>query len=167
MINDKGIVKVSPDIEFINDWRDHNGQYLIDRYVSSGKVIINKMVTGCGFTTYCLRNDYDTILIAPRLRLIQDKLEQENKNGVKECYYFNREKDSKGNPLKTIDDLQNEFQSYQWARNRIGKPLKILVTYDSFCRLADMLENDFGYNISNDFRIAIDESHSLIMDVKL
>ena len=64
MINDKGIVKVSPDIEFINDWRDHNGQYQIDRYVSSGRVIINKMVTGCGFTTYCLRNDYDADLQA-------------------------------------------------------------------------------------------------------
>lgn len=166
MINDKGIVKVSPGIEFINDWRDHNGQYQIERYVSSGRVIINKMVTGCGFTTYCLRNDYDTILIAPRLRLIQDKLEQANKNS-QECYYFNREKDSKGNPLKTIDDLQNEFQSYKWARNRIGKPLKILVTYDSFCRLADMLELAFSYNISKTFKIAIDESHSLIKDVKL
>lgn len=167
MINNKGIVKVSPGIEYINAWRDHSGQYQIDRYVSSGRVIINKMVTGCGFTTYCLRNDYDTILIAPRLRLIQDKLEQEIKNGVNECYYFNREKDSKGNPLKTIDDLQNEFQSYKWARNRIGKPLKILVTYDSFCRLADMLELAFSYNISKTFKIAIDESHSLIKDVKL
>ncbi len=166
MINDKGIVKVSPDIEFINDWRDHNGQYQIDRYVSSGRVIINKMVTGCGFTTYCLCNGYDTILIAPRLRLIQDKLEQANKNS-QECYYFNREKDSKGNPLKSIDDLQNEFQTYKWARNRIGNPLKILVTYDSFCRLADMLEKDFGIDISKTFKIAIDESHSLIKDVKL
>ena len=122
MINDKGIVKVSPDIEFINDWRDHNGQYLIDRYVSSGKVIINKMVTGCGFTTYCLRNDYDTILIAPRLRLIQDKLEQEIKNGVNECFYFNREKDDKGNQLKSINDLHNEFQSYKWVRKCNCKP---------------------------------------------
>ena len=169
MINDKGIVKVSPDIEFINDWRDHNGQYQIERYVSSGRVIINKMVTGCGFTTYCLRNDYDTILIAPRLRLIQDKLEQEIKNGVNECYYFNREKDGKGNPLKSINDLQNEFQSYKWVRkcNSRPKPLKILVTYDSFCRLADMLEVVFGIDISKTFKIAIDESHSLIKDVKL
>lgn len=169
MINDKGIVKVSPDIEFINDWRDYNGQYQIERYVSSGRVIINKMVTGCGFTTYCLRNDYDTILIAPRLRLIQDKLEQEIKNGVNECYYFNREKDGKGNQLKSINDLQTEFQSYKWVRkcNSRPKPLKILVTYDSFCRLADMLESDFGIDISKTFKIVIDESHSLIKDVKL
>ena len=41
MINDKGIVKVSPGIEFINDWRDHNGQYQIERYVSSGRVIVS------------------------------------------------------------------------------------------------------------------------------
>ena len=168
MINNKGKVKVSPGIEFVNDWREHNGQYQIERYVSSGRVIINKMVTGCGFTTYCLCNGYDTILIAPRLRLIQDKLEQANKNS-QECFYFNREKDDKGNQLKSINDLQTEFQSYRWIRkcNSNPKPLKILVTYDSFCRLADMLENDFGCNISNDFRIAIDESHSLIKDVKL
>ena len=169
MINNKGKVQVSPGIEFVNDWRDRNGQYQIDHYVSTGRVIINKMVTGCGFTTYCLCNKDDTILIAPRLRLIQDKLEQANKSGNQECYYFNREKDGKGNQLKSIHDLQNEFRSYQWARkcNCKPKPLKILVTYDSFCRLADMLEKDLGIDISKTFKIAIDESHSLIKDVKL
>ena len=168
MINNKGKVKVSPGIEYVNDWRDHNGQYQIERYVSSGRVIINKMVTGCGFTTYCMCNSEDTILIAPRLRLIQDKFEQANKNS-QECYYFNREKDRKGNQLKSIDDLRNEFQSYRWVRkcNNNPKPFKILVTYDSFCCLADLLEKDFNIDISKEFRIAIDESHSLIKDVKL
>lgn len=166
MINSKGIISIPPGIEYINAWRENSGQYSIDQYVSSGRVIINKMVTGCGFTTYCLYNDHNVILVAPRLRLIQDKLEQANKNS-QECYYFNREKDNKGNQLKSIYDLQNEFQDYLMSRNFYRKPLKILVTYDSFCKLADMLENDFGFNISNDFCIAIDESHSLIKDVKL
>ena len=166
MINNKGIINVPPGIEYINAWRDNNGQYCIDQYVSSGRIILNKKVTGCGFTTYCMYNDHDVILVAPRLRLIQDKLEQANKNS-QECYYFNREKDGKGNQLKSIYDLQNEFQNYLMHRNFHRNPLKILVTYDSFCKLAEMLENDFGFNISNDFCIAIDESHSLIKDVKL
>lgn len=166
MIINIGIIKVAPSLEYVTAWKDNSGRYVIDQYVSSGKVIINKMVTGCGFTTYCLFNDYNTILVSPRLRLIQDKLEQANEKS-QECFYFNREQNRKKAHVKTVDELKNEFQGYMMTRRFMRKPIKILVTYDSFCNLADMLEQDFGIDISLEFRIAIDESHSLIKDVKL
>ena len=166
MIIDKGTITVAPGLEYITDWRDNNGQFIIDQYVLSGRVIMNKTVTGCGFTTYCLVNGYHTILVSPRLRLIQDKLEQVNKKS-QECFYFNREKNSSKVQIKSIDDLRNEFQDYKMTRDFYRKPYKILVTYDSFFNLADMLEQDFGIDISSTFHIAIDESHSLIKDVKL
>ena len=46
--------------------------------------------------------------------------------------------------------------------------MKLLVTYDSFPLLADMLESQpFGFNISRDFGLVVDESHCIIKDIKL
>lgn len=42
-----------------------------------------------------------------------------------------------------------------------------MVTYDSFINLVSMLERDFQFDISSVFRIVIDESHTIIKDVKL
>ncbi len=164
MIDNKGTIEVTPGVDYVNDWKDKKGNYVLDKIISSGKVIINKVVTGCGFTTYSLSNALDTILISPRLKLILNKIEQFNKNEPF-CYYFNREKGYDGKQ-KTIDELENEFTLYQHECKQNNRPMKILVTYDSFCALASMLEG-FGINISKKFNITVDESHCLIKDIKL
>ena len=164
MIDNKGTIEVTPGVNYINDWRDGNGRYVLDKIISNGKVIINKVVTGCGFTTYSLCNKIDTILVSPRLKLILNKMEQFNKDEPL-CYYFNREKGYDGKQ-KTIDELENEFTLYQYECKQNKRPLKILVTYDSFCTLASMLER-YGIDISKKFNITVDESHCLIKDIKL
>ncbi len=164
MIDNKGTIEVTPGVDYVNDWRDNSGKYVLDDIIRVGKVIINKVVTGCGFTTYSLSNALDTILISPRLKLILNKMEQFNKNEPL-CYYFNREKGYDGKQ-KTIDELENEFTLYQHECKQDKRPMKILVTYDSYCALASMLER-FGINISKKFNITVDESHCLIKDIKL
>ena len=164
MIDNKGTIEVTPGVNYINDWRDGNGRYVLDKIISNGKVIINKVVTGCGFTTYSLCNKMNTILVSPRLKLILNKMEQFNKDEPL-CYYFNREKGYDGKQ-KTIDELENEFTLYQYECKQNQRPLKILVTYDSFCTLASMLER-YGIDISKKFNITVDESHCLIKDIKL
>ena len=166
MITDRGKIRVNPGVEYITDWTDGKGEYMIDPYVSSGRIIVNKMVTGCGFTSYCLSNKYDTILLSPRLRLIQNKLEQVNV-GCEWCFYYNRERDKNGKELFSCHELEVKLRSYVQDRKQNGQPLKILVTYDSFCKLADMLEASLSCPVSATFRIVVDESHSLIKDVKL
>ena len=164
MIDNKGTIEVTPGVNYINDWRDGNGRYVLDKIISNGKVIINKVVTGCGFTTYSLCNKIDTILVSPRLKLILNKMEQFNKDEPL-CFYFNREKGYDGKQ-KTIDELESEFTLYQHECKQNKRPLKILVTYDSFCTLASMLER-YGIDISKKFNITVDESHCLIKDIKL
>lgn len=164
MIDNKGTIEVTPGVDYVNDWRDNTGKYVLDDIIRVGKVIINKVVTGCGFTTYSLSNVLDTILISPRLKLILNKMEQFNKDEPL-CYYFNREKGYDGKQ-KTIDELENEFALYQHECEQNKRPLKILVTYDSFCALASMLEG-FKIDISKKFNITVDESHCLIKDIKL
>lgn len=164
MIDNKGTIEVTPGVDYVNDWKDKKGNYVLDKIISSGKVIINKVVTGCGFTTYSLSNALDTILVSPRLKLILNKMEQFNKDEPL-CFYFNREKGYDGKQ-KTIDELENEFTLYQHECKQDKRPMKILVTYDSFCALASMLEG-FKINISKKFNITVDESHCLIKDIKL
>lgn len=164
MIDNKGAIEVTPGVDYVNDWRDNTGKYVLDDIIRVGKVIINKVVTGCGFTTYSLCNKMNTILVSPRLKLILNKMEQFNKNEPL-CYYFNREKGYDGKQ-KTIDELENEFALYQHECEQNKRPLKILVTYDSFCALASMLEG-FKIDISKKFNITVDESHCLIKDIKL
>ena len=164
MIDNKGTINVTPGVDYVNDWKDKKGNYVLDKIISSGKVIINKEVTGCGFTTYTLSNGLDSILISPRIKLILNKMEQFNKD-EEICFYFNREKGYDGKQ-KTIDELKTEFTLYQHECKQNKRPMKILVTYDSFCILASMLEG-FGIDISKKFNITVDESHCLIKDIKL
>ena len=164
MIDNKGTINVTPGVDYVNDWKDKKGNYVLDKIISSGKVIINKEVTGCGFTTYTLSNGLDSILISPRIKLILNKMEQFNKD-EEICFYFNRETGYDGKQ-KTIDELKTEFTLYQHECKQNNRPMKILVTYDSFCILASMLEG-FGIDISKKFNITVDESHCLIKDIKL
>lgn len=161
MITNRGKLTVTPNVDYITKWVDGNGQYVLDHYFSRGRYLLNKQVTGCGFTTYCLRNNYHTIIVSPRLRLIQDKIGQPEFLG--KCFYFNREKKSNKTPL----DLQFEFGLYQQYCKENNLPMKILVTYDSFDSLSGMLENFFGLDVNRVFRIVIDESHCLIKDVRM
>ena len=64
MIIDKGNISLPEDLTYITNWRDFNGDFEISKYLINGRIIINKKVTGCGLTSWCLWNQYDTILIS-------------------------------------------------------------------------------------------------------
>lgn len=165
MIENKLTINVPQGVEFIGNWVDANGRNELDRFMQ-GRVIINKQMTGCGITTYFLLCPYNVILVSPRLRLIQNKMEQFNSE-EELCFYFNREKNANGKQQKSVGQLEDELTLYYNDCRQRNRPLKLLVTYDSFGKLADTLENDFQSDISKEFCIAIDESHCLIKDVKL
>lgn len=161
MINEKGRIKVDSGINYLTEWKDSTGNLVVNQF-AHGKVIVNKTLTGCGFTSCCLINNLNQIIVSPRLRLIQNKLEQHGN-----CYYFNREKDQNDKQVKGFLELEEEFAAYNKYCDYKKLPMKILVTCDSFSNLADMLEGTFKIDISSTFSIAIDESHTLIKDVRM
>ena len=63
-------IEVPFDIKYISEWNDFNTNLL------KGHSIINKTITGCGFTHYCLTNSIPTILCSPRKFLLENKHEQ-------------------------------------------------------------------------------------------
>lgn len=166
MIVKKEPIIIDTGIEYLSDWKDNQGRLRFDNYLTNGRLIVNKVATGCGFTTYCLSNNEHTILVSPRVSLLRNKIEQFNRE-EQLCYYFNREKDESGTQIKSFDDLENDFVIYCQGCQQGNRPLKLLVTYDSLISLANMLEHRFKFDINAHFRIAIDEAHCLIKDVPL
>ena len=160
MIKNIGKVNISPGIEYISDWKDSNGNLLFDQVLDNSRLIVNKVVTGCGFTTYCLINKENTIIVSPRTWLIHEKI---RKHGG---YYFNREFNDKKEQIPKEELLSSLVDYIKWCKEN-DKPIKIFVTYDSFCTLVDSMENELGIDIRDDYRIVIDESQSLIKDVPL
>lgn len=99
--------------------------------------IFNKVITGCGATTVAIEDKYKSIICCPRLNLINNKKEQY------------------GNVLVVNGDVGSiEIKSYL----RTSEKPKVFVTYDSFPRLADMIEN------KSEWRVVVDEYHYILID---
>ena len=58
-------LKVPYGIQYISDWKNYD--------LPIGHVIVDKGVTGCGYTEYCLRNNHSVILCSPRKLLLENK----------------------------------------------------------------------------------------------
>lgn len=168
MIGQKVLLKVASGIKYLGEWF-YNGESFIDWILKQGKLVLNKFATGCGITSGCLATqNHDVILVSPRIQLINNKLEQfnmvsdENPHGIEYCFYFDRTKKDSELWLALGDYFQKCHDPYYPHR------MKILVTYDSFPLLADMLESaPYNFNISRDFSILVDESHCIIKDIKM
>ena len=165
MIGQKEIITINPGIEYLSDVYNQSGESLINWLLMQGRVLLNKSITGCGFTSGCLENGDNIILAAPRILVLQNKLEQynmaseRNPNAEELLFYFDREKD--------LETLKLKLWGYLQDSDMTSRPYKLLVTYDSFIPLLDMLESEFGFDINESFRIVIDESHCIIKDIKL
>ena len=61
-------IDVPEGIRYISDWKEFN--------LPENPCIINKQITGCGFTEWCIRNNQNIILCSPRKILLENKEEQ-------------------------------------------------------------------------------------------
>lgn len=171
MIGQKQIITINSGVEYLSEvYNQLSGESLVNWLLMQGRVLLNKSITGCGFTSGCLENRDNIILTAPRILVLQNKLEQynmesENNPRAEEyLFYFDREKD--------LDTLKLKLWDYLQDSDMASRPYKLLVTYDSFIPLVDILESDplftnRHFNINEDFKIVVDESHCIIKDIKL
>ena len=127
--------------------------------------ILNKVLTGCGYTEYCLKNKQKLILISPRKFLLENKEEQHEgdvyyvKNELETSVDFEldlnkddtksisekaeKTKASENATIENLDRLKRNLRDAmrQWEMYRGDEPFKILVTYDSFRHVRDALEH--------------------------
>jgi hypothetical protein len=147
------------------------------------KCIINKQLPGCGFTEYCLRGPENVILCSPRKMLLKNKKDQHER----EVYLVVNELEkevSVDKDLSKVDKAQvfvdtlkeivhgkdtvynrlmNEIKDYLGERKYLGKPCKILVTYDSYRIVKDILSS---LGIFQSFYTVIDEFQTILHDSK-
>nr|DAW22071.1 MAG TPA: hypothetical protein [Bacteriophage sp.] len=162
-------------IRYISEWSEFNFSKFPE------KCIINKQLPGCGFTEYCIRSNENIILCSPRKMLLENKKDQHEF----EVYLVINEMDKESNidkDLSKIDKsitldlsisseissnseiykrLYHEIEEYCISRSINGLPCKILVTYDSYRIVKDILEKleRFQY-----FYTVVDEFQSILHD---
>ena len=153
--------------------------------------ILNKQIAGCGFTEYCIRNDENVILCSPRKLLLQNKYEQhkgevflvvnEFEGDPKTDKDLTKVERPRYNPYANPEKIRKEKEELEKAKENFfqeltkkltgyvnkclfdEKPVKILVTYDSYRLVKEILK----FNYSNvDFRIVVDEFQSIFTDSK-
>lgn len=131
--------------------------------------ILNKKLTGCGYTEYCIKNKQKLILISPRKFLLENKEDQHegevyyvkneletsvdyeldlNKDDVKAIEERAKTTDASENAtIENLDllkkNLRNSMRLWEakYGKDNPDHPFKILVTYDSFRHVKDALKH--------------------------
>lgn len=139
-------INVPQNIRYIKDWKDYdlsNFQF---------PHILNKTLTGCGFTSYALESNLPIVLCSPRKRLIENKMRQ-----IPGMFYFNMEDDSTDS-YNLLIQRGKELGNYL---SKVSIP-KILTTYDSFKHVKKFLGDRMQY-----FYVVVDEFQSIFNDSQL
>ena len=172
-------------IRFLSDWKD------FFFYKLPPKCIINKQIPGCGFTERVINGIENCILCSPRIALLDSKYSKHDKDvylvknelldsdpgidkdlskldkftqmssgdifeeKLKDCIDPNQRKKD------IYNRLMREIKDYINMRDFYGKPYKILVTYDSYRIVQDIL---IALGKFNTFYTIIDEFQSILHD---
>ena len=157
---EKVILKVPYGIQYISEWKNY--QY------PEGRCIVDKGVTGCGYTEYCLRNSRDIVLCSPRKLLLENKFEQHQKEGNWNVLYLENEIEVYSGVSNFVTKVRDHIYKCRGA-NEYGevKPIKFLITYDSLYHLIDtlrILSATEGLSGINTFSYVVDEFQSIFLD---
>ena len=172
MTKDKIIVPRG--IRYIGEWKD----FCFSNFPR--KCIINKQLPGCGFTEYCINGPENVILCSPRKMLLKNKYDQ-HKNDIylvinemdkdpdvdkdisKDIKNPNLDEDyqEKKDNSEIYERLYREIDTYTYQRYLNNQPAKILVTYDSYRIVKDILEK---IRIFDRFITIVDEFQSILHD---
>ena len=171
---DRREIIVPRGIRYISEWSEFNFGNFPD------KCIINKQLPGCGFTEYCLRGSENVILCSPRKMLLENKKDQHgddiylvinsmekeldiDKDLTKEPKNVKTENENieKKDNSEIYERIYHEISDYTYQRYLEGKPAKILVTYDSYRIVKDILEK---LGIFGKFVTVVDEFQSILHD---
>ena len=161
-------------IRYIGEWKD----FCFSNFPV--KCIINKQLPGCGFTEYCLRGPENVILCSPRKMLLKNKKDQHkdsvylvvnemeieaevDKDISKPIKNPKEDEPEKKDNSEIYERLYREIDTYIYQRYLNNQPAKILVTYDSYRIVKDILEK---IRIFDRFVTVVDEFQSILHDAR-
>ena len=143
----KQVVSSERNIKYISEWLEYK--------IPQGHCIVDKGVTGCGYTEYTLTNNLPIVLCSPRKLLLENKSEQ-HQGDINILYLKNEITD-----IKSIHELKNKIRNHIFLCDEENLPIKFLVTYDSSHYIIDILKE---LGLLKDFYFIIDEFQSIFLD---
>ena len=171
----KTVINVPPGIRYISEWKEFS--------LPDFPCIIDKQITGCGFTEWVIKSEFNSVLISPRLILLENKEEQHPgevfyaRNDLDEVLNIDRdlnkdlsttkkiEKEKEKLVNKDVDrskaELRKQIRNYFIRCMDEERPCKILVTYDSYRIVYEVLK-DLG--CLDSFYTVVDEFQSIFTD---
>ncbi len=168
---EKTIIQVPKGIRYFNEFENLYGFHL-ENY----PYILDKKLPGCGFTTWVLTNSQNIILASPRKLLMKNKKDQlgnsiflVNLQSIDLDIDKDLNKNSKSSQsntyIETYDrtELKRTLSEYMLKRQFKHLPWKIVVTYDSYRKVKELLEE---LNIFQEFHTIVDEMQSIWVDVR-
>ena len=181
----KDTIFVPADVRFLSKWDD----FKLSNFPS--KCIINKELPGCGFTEYCMSSNENIILCSPRKMLLKNKWKQHKNTSYLVVNEMDKDpnvdkdisKEQKGKavecdpiPSKDLEEknaiiynrIKRDLISYLfWCRNN-NLPAKILVTYDSYRLVYDIIQGEGCTSLGGigQFYTVIDEFQSILHDAR-
>ena len=175
---------VPREVRFLSGWED----FRLSNFPN--KCIINKQIPGCGFTEYCINGPENVILCSPRKLLLFNKWDQhqgevylvvnemdKDPDVDKDIDRIRKVSSTSSIPQKQqilqsnleqkraeiYQRLYSEIEQYRNKRIITGRSMKILVTYDSYHIVVDILNRLSCYN---QFYTVIDEFQSILHDAR-
>lgn len=145
----KVILKIPYGIQYISQWKDY--------CYPKGKIIVDKGVTGCGYTEYCLNNDVPLVLCSPRRILLENKRDQHAAD-TNILYLENGIHDF--NDVVGFQEIVKDHLAHCTLRVDPLTP-KFMITYDSLYYLVEVLKN---LGRLGNFSFVVDEFQSIFLD---
>lgn len=108
----KEYIKIPKGVRYIGEaeWNDEN-RYKLSNYPFPH--ILNKVLTGCGFTEYCISNEQDTIVCSPRRLLLENKDEQHPEINV---FYAKNDIEKSVNFERTLNQVDGRREANRFIR---------------------------------------------------
>ena len=173
-MKEKVILQVPKGIRYVDDY-ERQGFHLEDF-----PYILDKKIPGCGFTSWILTNSQNIILASPRKMLMENKERQINGEGKdrqelvylvqtafcdygvdKDLNKYSREsKDDQQVPTDWVE-LKHSISQYVLKCQFDNRPVKIIVTYDSYRKIKEILED---IRLFDTFHTVVDEFQSIFTD---
>lgn len=162
-------------IRYISEWKGFS--------LENFRYILDKKIPGCGFTEFCITNSEDIILCSPRRILLENKRDQHIDDVLYVCNTYDDDKLTvdkdlsrnkrsflgEGNDEDSEErcnyykEVKKSIEDYIRSRRFTLRPCKILVTYDSFRLVKEVLEEK---SYISSFRVIVDEFQSIFIDSK-
>ena len=148
----KEFIRVEEAIKYISQWRKY-------RLPKGEHCIVDKGVTGCGYTEFCLTNEDPVVLCSPRKLLLENKRDQHMKDY--NILYLENKMEKDKQDFEAVKNMKKEVEKHLFVCEELGLTPKFMITYDSTPYIIQYL---LELGLLDQFTFVVDEFQSIFLD---